>query len=52
MDSPFGSLDEIYRRQIARQSKLANQLVILVSKTQWGEVAQEMANCVSNIFLP
>jgi len=45
MDSPFGSLDEIYRRQIARTiPRLANQLVVLVTKTQWrGEVAQEMA---------
>ncbi len=45
MDSPFGSLDEIYRRQIAKTiPRLANQLVVLVTKTQWrGEVAQEMA---------
>ncbi|MBO0350673.1 AAA family ATPase [Phormidium pseudopriestleyi FRX01] len=44
MDSPFGSLDEIYRRQIAKiLPQLANQLVVLVTKTQWrGEVAQEM----------
>lgn len=46
MDSPFGSLDEIYRRQIAKTlPQLANQLVVLVTKTQWrGEVAQEMAD--------
>lgn len=45
MDSPFGSLDEIYRRQIAKTlPQLANQLVVLVTKTQWrGEVEQEMA---------
>ncbi len=45
MDSPFGSLDEIYRRQIAKTlPRLANQLVVLVTKTQWrGEVAREMA---------
>lgn len=44
MDSPFGSLDEIYRRQIAKiLPQLANQLVVLVTKTQWrGEVAEEM----------
>ncbi|RMG15250.1 MAG: ATP-binding protein [Cyanobacteria bacterium J055] len=44
MDSPFGSLDEIYRRQVAKAiPKLANQLIVLVSKTQWrGEVEQEM----------
>ena len=40
MDSPFGSLDRIYRRQVAKAiPELANQLVILVTKTQWlGEV--------------
>jgi DNA sulfur modification protein DndD len=44
MDSPFGSLDEIYRRQIAKIiPQLANQLVVLVTKTQWrGEVAAEI----------
>lgn len=44
MDSPFGSLDEIYRRQIAKIiPELANQLVVLVTNTQWrGEVSQEM----------
>ena len=53
MDSPFGSLDEIYRRHIARTiPKLANQLVVLVSKTQWrGEVAQEMANCIGREYV-
>lgn len=36
MDSPFGSLDEIYRRQVAKSlPQLANQLIILVTKTQW-----------------
>ena len=45
MDSPFGSLDEIYRRQIAKTlPQLANQIVVLVTKTQWrGEVDREMA---------
>ena len=40
MDSPFGSLDNIYRRQVAKAiPQLANQLIILVTKTQWsGEV--------------
>ena len=40
MDSPFGSLDRIYRRQVAQAiPELANQLVILATKTQWrGEV--------------
>lgn len=53
MDSPFGSLDEIYRRQIAKTiPKLANQLVVLVTKTQWrGEVAQEMANYIGREYV-
>lgn len=40
MDSPFGSLDQIYRRQVAKAiPQLAKQLIILVTKTQWeGEV--------------
>jgi DNA sulfur modification protein DndD len=44
MDSPFGSLDEISRRQIAQiLPQLANQLIVLVTKTQWrGEVEAEM----------
>ena len=44
MDSPFGSLDEISRRQIAQiLPELANQLIVLVTKTQWrGEVETEM----------
>ncbi|MDJ0773174.1 MAG: AAA family ATPase [Mastigocoleus sp. MO_167.B18] len=45
MDSPFGSLDEVYRRHIAKiVPSLANQLIILVTKTQWrGEVETEIA---------
>ncbi|NEO29398.1 MAG: AAA family ATPase [Symploca sp. SIO3C6] len=53
MDSPFGSLDEIYRRKIAKTlPRLANQLVVLVTKTQWrGEVAQEMTYCVGREYV-
>jgi len=53
MDSPFGSLDEIYRRQVARAIPvLANQLVVLVTKTQWrGEVAEEMTDCVGHQYV-
>ena len=53
MDSPFGSLDEIYRRQIAKiVPELANQLVILVTKTQWrGEVEAEMAGRVGKEYV-
>ncbi|MDB9313913.1 AAA family ATPase [Spirulina sp. CS-785/01] len=44
MDSPFGSLDEIYRRHVAQSlPQLANQLIILVTKTQSrGEVETEI----------
>jgi DNA sulfur modification protein DndD len=44
MDSPFGTLDENYRRQIAKLiPTLADQLVVLATKTQWrGEVEMEM----------
>ena len=53
MDSPFGSLDEIYRRQIAKIiPQLANQLVVLVTKTQWrGEVAEEMADYIGREYV-
>ncbi|MEW6498462.1 MAG: AAA family ATPase [Cyanobacteriota bacterium] len=53
MDSPFGSLDEIYRRQIAKiLPKLANQLVVLVTKTQWrGEVDQEMKHYIGREYV-
>lgn len=44
MDSPFGTLDENYRRQIAKLiPTLADQLVVLATKTQWrGEVETAM----------
>lgn len=53
MDSPFGSLDEIYRRQIAKiLPRLANQLVVLVTKTQWrGEVAKEMRDYIGREYV-
>jgi DNA sulfur modification protein DndD len=53
MDSPFGSLDEIYRRQIAKiLPRLANQLVVLVTKTQWrGEVAKEMRDFIGREYV-
>lgn len=53
MDSPFGSLDEISRREIAKTiPTLANQLVVLLSKTQWrGEVATEMANRIGKEYV-
>jgi DNA sulfur modification protein DndD len=53
MDSPFGSLDEIYRRQVAKSiPQLANQLVILVTKTQWrGEVQRETQSYIGKQYV-
>jgi DNA sulfur modification protein DndD len=53
MDSPFGSLDEIYRKQVASiLPRLANQLVVLVTKTQWrGEVEREMTNFIGREYV-
>ncbi|MDM9381434.1 AAA family ATPase [Chlorogloeopsis sp. ULAP01] len=53
MDSPFGSLDEQYRRQIAKIiPRLANQLVVMVTKTQWrGEVEAEIANRIGKQYV-
>ncbi len=44
MDSPFGNLDPIYRRQVAKNlPALANQVVIMASKTQFqGDVENTM----------
>ncbi|AUC60363.1 Exonuclease SbcC [Cyanobacterium sp. HL-69] len=53
MDSPFGSLDEIYRTQVAKAiPQLANQLVVLVTKTQWRmEVEKEMDNYIHRQYV-
>lgn len=53
MDSAFGSLDEIYRRQVAKSiPQLANQLIVLVTKTQWRvEVEKEMANYIGKQYV-
>ncbi|MEN9869925.1 MAG: hypothetical protein RLZZ171_908, partial [Cyanobacteriota bacterium] len=53
MDSPFGSLDQIYRRQVAKAiPQLANQLIILVTKTQWqGEVEQSTKSLVGQEYV-
>ncbi|MBE9000396.1 AAA family ATPase [Nostoc sp. LEGE 12447] len=52
MDSPFGSLDENSRRHIAKTiPQLANQLIVLVTKTQWrGEVEAEMTNRIGREY--
>lgn len=53
MDSPFGSLDEVYRRQVAKAlPTIANQLIVLVTKTQWrGEVEQEMNEFIGKQYV-
>lgn len=53
MDSPFGSLDRISRRQIAQiLPQLANQLVVLVTKTQWrDEVETEMQSKIGRQYI-
>lgn len=53
MDSPFGSLDETSRRRIAAKiPKLANQLIVLVTKTQWrGEVEGEMTELIGKEYV-
>lgn len=53
MDSPFGSLDEVYRRQVAKSlPRLANQLVVLVTKTQWrGEVEAEITDYIGQEYV-
>ncbi|MEH2226382.1 AAA family ATPase [Nostoc sp.] len=53
MDSPFGSLDENSRRHIAKTiPQLANQLIVLVTKTQWrGEVEVEMTERIGREYV-
>ncbi|MEH2365258.1 AAA family ATPase [Nostoc sp.] len=53
MDSPFGSLDENSRRHIAKTiPQLANQLIVLVTKTQWrGEVEAEMTDRIGREYV-
>jgi DNA sulfur modification protein DndD len=53
MDSPFGSLDRISRRQIAQiLPQLANQLLVLVTKTQWrDEVEIQMQPKIGRQYL-
>lgn len=41
MDSPFGSLEDFYREKVAEWvPKLAQQVVVLVSSTQWRDEAE------------
>ena len=53
MDSPFGSLGPSYRSQVADKiPKLASQLVVMVSNTQWrGEVEQALSGKIGKSYL-
>lgn len=53
MDSPFGNLDPIYRRQVAHHiPELAYQVVVMVSKTQFqGEVENTMHNRIGKEYV-
>lgn len=53
LDSPFGSLDSIYRRQIATSiPQLANQVIVFVSKTQFkGEVEKAMHSKIGKEYV-
>lgn len=53
MDSPFGSLDELNRRNVAQAiAQLGDQVIIMASKTQWrGEVATEMEPFVAQEYV-
>jgi len=52
MDSPFGALDDDHRRQVASLiPDLANQVVILVTDSQWGgSVESEMEEIVGAMY--
>lgn len=53
MDSAFGSLEDEYREKVARWiPKLAHQVVLLVSKTQWrDEVEREVRGRVGQEYV-
>lgn len=53
MDSPFGNLDPVYRRQVAKYiPALANQVVIMVSKTQFhGEVENTLHSRIGKEYV-
>jgi len=53
MDSPFGSLDPQYRRQVCDHlHKLADQVVIFVTKTQWrGEVETTLNTKIGSTYV-
>ncbi|MDF1628847.1 MAG: AAA family ATPase [Alcanivoracaceae bacterium] len=52
MDSPFGALDPEYRKLVARYiPKLADQVIILVSESQWrGEVSEQITERIAKSY--
>ncbi|MBH8564429.1 AAA family ATPase [Nostoc sp. CENA67] len=52
MDSPFAVLDNEYKSQIAKRlPRLADQLVLLLNKSQWMNVEQEISNYVGKHYI-
>jgi len=53
MDSPFGTLDQHHRRQVARQlPEIVDQIILLVTKTQWyGEVEKGMKDRIAREYV-
>lgn len=53
MDSPFGTLDEHHRSQVAqRLPEIVDQIVLLVTKTQWyGEVEEGMTDRIAREYV-
>ncbi|MDV2884680.1 AAA family ATPase [Alkalihalophilus pseudofirmus] len=52
MDSPFGALDSDHRERIAKGiHKLADQVIVIVSTSQWkGEVQEQMINLIGKEY--
>jgi DNA sulfur modification protein DndD len=53
MDSPFGSLGQTYRRQVADHiTKLADQVLVMVTNTQWrGEVENSLVGRIGKSYV-
>ena len=53
MDSPFGTLDQHHRRQVAqRLPEIVDQIILLVTKTQWhGEVEKGMGDRIAREYV-
>jgi DNA sulfur modification protein DndD len=53
MDSPFGSLDPEYRTRVCEHlNKIADQVVLMVTKTQWrGEVEQALRKKIGRSYV-